>query len=116
MKLIIDKLAATGDLPTAELEALLHLKNTSQLCYLYDKADEVRQKYFGNKVYIRGLIEVSNYCKNNCLYCGIRAGNTGVARYRLSADEIFACAEEGYAHGFRTFVLPTVPRGHLSVV
>ena len=105
MKLIIDKLAATGDLPTAELEALLHLKNTSQLCYLYDKADEVRQKYFGNKVYIRGLIEVSNYCKNNCLYCGIRAGNTGVARYRLSADEIFACAEEGYALGFRTFVL-----------
>lgn len=105
MKLIIDKLAATGNLPTAELEALLHLNNTSQLCYLYDKADEVRQKHFGNKVYIRGLIEVSNYCKNNCLYCGIRASNAGVVRYRLSADEIFACAEEGYALGFRTFVL-----------
>lgn len=105
MKRIIDKLAATGTLPTAEMEALLHLNNTSQLNYLYEKADEVRRKHFGNKVYIRGLIEVSNYCKNNCLYCGIRAGNAKAERYRLCAEEILGCAEEGYALGFRTFVL-----------
>lgn len=105
MKLIIDKLAATGDLPAAEMEALLHLNNTNQLCYLYDKADEVRRMHFGNKVYIRGLIEVSNYCKNNCLYCGIRAGNQNVQRYRMRAEEILSCADEGYALGFRTFVL-----------
>ena len=105
MKVIIDKLAATGDLPTAEMEALLHLNNTNQLCYLYDKADEVRQQHFGNKVYIRGLIEVSNYCKNNCLYCGIRAANRDVERYRLNKEEILSCAEEGYGLGFRTFVM-----------
>ncbi len=105
MKLIIDKLAATGELPTEELTALLHLNNKAQLYYLYDKADEVRQKHFGNKVYIRGLIEVSNYCKNNCLYCGIRAGNKNVQRYRLSKEEILACAHDGYALGFRTFVM-----------
>jgi len=105
MKLIIDKLAATGELPTEELTALLHLNNKAQLYYLYDKADEVRQKHFGNKVYIRGLIEVSNYCKNNCLYCGIRAGNKNAQRYRLSKEEILACAHDGYALGFRTFVM-----------
>lgn len=105
MKLIIDKLAATGTLATAELTALLHLKNQSMLDYLYAKADAVRKQHFGNKVYIRGLIEVSSYCKNNCYYCGIRAGNPKAQRYRLSAEQILSCAEEGYALGFRTFVM-----------
>ncbi len=105
MKLIIDKLAATGDLPSAEMEALLHMQNKRQLTYLYEKADEVRRAHFGNKVYIRGLVEVSNYCRNNCYYCGIRAGNRKVERYRLSVEQILACAAEGYSLGFRTFVL-----------
>ena len=105
MKLIIDKLAATGELPTEEMTALLHLNNKPQLYYLYDKADEVRQRHFGNKVYIRGLIEVSNYCKNNCLYCGIRAGNKHAVRYRLSKEDILSCAQAGYELGFRTFVM-----------
>ena len=60
---------------------------------------------YGTDVYVRGLIEYSNYCKNNCLYCGIRAGNKNASRYRLSTEDILSCCRSGYALGFRTFVL-----------
>lgn len=63
------------------------------------------RKYYGNQVYIRGLIEFTNYCKNNCYYCGIRRDNRHVRRYRLTTEEILSCCEEGYRLGFRTFVL-----------
>ena len=69
------------------------------------KADAVRQQYYGKKVYIRGLIEFTNYCKNNCYYCGIRAGNSQAQRYRLTKEQILDCCAEGYKLGFRTFVL-----------
>lgn len=72
---------------------------------LYAKADKVRRRNYGDKVYIRGLIEISNYCKNNCLYCGIRAGNSCVDRYRLTKEQILSCCHEGYDLGFRTFVM-----------
>lgn len=72
---------------------------------LLKKADAVRREIYGNEVYIRGLIEFTNYCKNNCFYCGIRSGNKSALRYRLSHDEILACCKEGYSLGFRTFVL-----------
>lgn len=72
---------------------------------LFKKADAVRREIYGNEVYIRGLIEFTNYCKNNCFYCGIRSGNKSAQRYRLSHDEILACCKEGYSLGFRTFVL-----------
>ena len=72
---------------------------------LCKKADAVRREIYGNEVYIRGLIEFTNYCKNNCFYCGIRSGNKSAQRYRLSHDEILACCKEGYSLGFRTFVL-----------
>ena len=65
----------------------------------------IRDRYYGDKVYIRGLIEFTNYCKNNCYYCGIRAGNSLAERYRLTQEEILACCAEGYRLGFRTFVL-----------
>ncbi|MCM1179514.1 MAG: [FeFe] hydrogenase H-cluster radical SAM maturase HydE [Clostridium sp.] len=68
-------------------------------------ADKAKQKYFGNKIYIRGLIEFSNYCKNDCYYCGIRHGNHNADRYRLSKEDILLCCREGYELGFRTFVL-----------
>ncbi|QQK07090.1 [FeFe] hydrogenase H-cluster radical SAM maturase HydE [Miniphocaeibacter halophilus] len=64
-----------------------------------------REEYYGKDVYIRGLIEFSNYCKNNCFYCGIRAGNNKASRYRLNTDDILNCCREGYKLGFRTFVL-----------
>lgn len=72
---------------------------------LFENAHKVRKSYYGNKVYIRGLIEFTNYCKNNCLYCGIRAANNNVKRYRLSKEQIYECCREGYKSGFRTFVL-----------
>ena len=72
---------------------------------LYNIADKIRREHYGDKVYIRGLIEVSSYCKNNCLYCGIRAGNKNAQRYRLTEEEILSCCKEGYALGFRTFVM-----------
>lgn len=68
-------------------------------------ATAVRKKYYGNTVYIRGLIEISNICQNNCYYCGIRAKNDHCERYRLSEEEILSCCREGYALGFRTFVM-----------
>ena len=72
---------------------------------LAGRALELRKKYYGDKVYTRGLIEFTNYCKNNCYYCGIRRGNRNAKRYRLTEEEILACCENGYELGFRTFVL-----------
>ncbi len=72
---------------------------------LRERADEIRRQVYGRAVYIRGLIEFTNYCKNNCYYCGIRHGNGRLERYRLTKEEILLCCEEGYRLGFRTFVL-----------
>ena len=68
-------------------------------------ADEVRRGIYGDAVYLRGLIEFTNYCRNDCLYCGIRRSNRALERYRLTPEEILACCREGHALGFRTFVL-----------
>lgn len=68
-------------------------------------ADQVRREHYGDEVYVRGLIEFTNYCKNNCYYCGIRRDNSNADRYRLTKEEILSCCEEGYRLGFRTFVL-----------
>lgn len=73
--------------------------------YLFSLARKVREKYYGKDVYIRGLIEFTNYCKNDCLYCGIRRSNKNCDRYRLDKSEILDCCKEGWELGFRTFVL-----------
>ncbi|MCQ2362174.1 MAG: [FeFe] hydrogenase H-cluster radical SAM maturase HydE [Acidaminococcaceae bacterium] len=65
----------------------------------------LRRNFYGNKIFIRGLIEFTNYCHNNCYYCGLRCENKNLVRYRLNTKEILACADKGYALGFRTFVL-----------
>lgn len=77
-------------------------------------AQKIAKEHFGNKIYMRGLIEISNICKNDCLYCGIRKSNCGVSRYRMDKDEIFECCRLGYESGFRTFVLQGGEDGHFT--
>lgn len=72
---------------------------------LFRRADALRRKYYGRDVYIRGLIEFTNYCKRDCYYCGIRASNSHIVRYRLCEEEILSCCKKGYGLGYRTFVL-----------
>ncbi len=88
-----------------ELREILEEKSEERQLVLAREADAVRREIYGNEVYVRGLIEFSNICKNNCYYCGIRAENAKAERYRLSKEEIMLCCREGYELGFRTFVL-----------
>lgn len=111
MKSIIDKLQKTNNLTDEEFLTLLAEPENP---YLRESADNVRRKFYGNKVYIRGLIEISNYCKNNCFYCGIRRDNKNVERYRLTHDEIIECCVEGYELGFRTFVMQGGEDNHFT--
>ncbi len=100
---LLDKLASGYELSEQEWRFLIDGSYDREL--LYHKADEVRRQYYGTDVYIRGLIEISSYCRNDCLYCGIRRSNARAGRYRLSEEEILSCCERGYVLGFRTFVL-----------
>lgn len=106
MKELIDKLCRGKTLPKEEFIQLLCHADDSELSeYLFSLSSKIARERFGNRIYIRGLIEFSNYCKNNCYYCGIRAANSKLERYRLSQQEILSCCEQGYGLGFRTFVL-----------
>ena len=100
---IIKKLSSAGNLTDDELKILLERNEFDQ--ELFCAANEVRKKVYGNEVFIRGLIEISNHCKNNCYYCGIRRNNNSLCRYRLSEEQILSCCEAGYSIGFKTFVL-----------
>ena len=102
---LINRLAAKHDLSDAELLTLITSRDVTTNELLAQAADKFRRAYYGDAVYIRGLIEFTNYCKNNCYYCGIRAGNSCAERYRLTQAEILACCADGYRLGFRTFVL-----------
>lgn len=93
-----------GKNPTdSELAALINSPEYDER--LFAAADAVRRANYGDKVFIRGLIEFTNYCKNDCYYCGIRRSNTKAVRYRLEKEDIIDCCREGYVLGFRTFVL-----------
>lgn len=102
---LIDKLYTTNTLNREELLSLLNSLSGESISYLHEMANKKRLEVYKNKVYMRGLIEFTNYCKNNCLYCGIRHGNKHVDRYRLDKETILECCKEGYRLGYRTFVL-----------
>lgn len=105
MKRLIDKLRRQHSLTGEEYAALLTCSDADTLLYLRRQAQEEALAHFGNAVFIRGLIEISNRCRNNCYYCGIRKGNPSVTRYALDCETILECCREGYALGFRTFVM-----------
>lgn len=102
---IVEKLCAESNVSDAELKALIETDDVSAAELLRKRADEVRQRHYGKKVFLRGLIELSSFCRNDCLYCGIRRSNSSADRYRLSREEIMSCCENGYSLGFRTFVM-----------
>ncbi|MBQ2444295.1 MAG: [Clostridia bacterium] len=102
---IINKLYQTSALSKEEYVSLIDGRNEETAQYLFSLARKRREEYYGNRVFIRGLIEFTNYCKNDCYYCGIRKSNKNALRYRLSDEDIMSCCEEGYSLGFRTFVL-----------
>jgi biotin synthase len=106
MRELLDKLYATNSLTKEEIiEVLRHLDEADHKAVLFDYAHKTRLAHYGPRVFMRGLVEFSNYCKQDCLYCGIRASNRKVDRYRLTPQDILECCTEGYELGYRTFVL-----------
>lgn len=100
-----DRLESEKNLSDDEFSSLLLYDNPEFSDYLSAKARRVRERVYGRDVYLRGLIEFTSYCRNDCYYCGIRSGNKNAERYRLSDEEIISCCDSGYELGFRTFVL-----------
>ncbi|SET06492.1 biotin synthase [Natronincola peptidivorans] len=102
---LITKLYQDNNLSKDELVYLLENLDASSRKLLFEYSLKTKLQHYGKKVYMRGLIEFSNYCKQDCLYCGIRVSNKHIHRYRLTFDEILQCCTEGYQLGYRTFVL-----------
>lgn len=105
LKQLIDKLNDKKQLAKDEWTRLIAGRTPDLSEYLFALAREERHRHYGHDIYIRGLIEFTNYCKNDCLYCGIRRSNTHANRYRLTEEDILSCCQTGYGLGFRTFVL-----------
>lgn len=105
MKKLIDRLHVTGSLDREQWIQLLSERSEETDQYARDLGNKVRQQIYGNDIYVRGLIEFTNYCKNDCYYCGIRRSNKNAQRYRLTEEDILLCCQQGYELGFRTFVL-----------
>lgn len=105
MDKLLEELCVRRSLCFEQWKELLECRHSLDTTELFSRAEEERRRWYGDEIYVRGLIECSNICKNDCLYCGIRCSNRGVSRYRLDRDTILACCEKGYNWGFRTFVL-----------
>lgn len=103
MKDSIEQLKQMRDLPDELLLQLIDHEGDDTA--LFEAADQVRREHYGTDVFLRGLIEFTNYCRNDCYYCGIRRSNRCAERYRLTTEQILSCCDNGYAMGFRTFVL-----------
>ena len=102
---LIEQAYQTNDLTKEEITHLIKNITSENRETLYNYALKTKQAYYGDKIYLRGLIEFSNICRQDCLYCGIRASNAKVERYRLTPEEILACCDQGHKLGYQTFVL-----------
>ncbi len=102
---LADQLAANHHLSTKEYKLIIEQHDKEDGQYLAELALKQKERIYGKGIFVRGLIEISNYCKNDCYYCGIRRSNKNCDRYRLSDSEILECCQEGYDLGFRTFVM-----------
>lgn len=102
---IVDDVRRSQDISYDQFVELMTLEDKADIEYLRQTARAAADSVYGKNVYVRGLIEFTNYCKNDCYYCGIRCSNRCLSRYRLTEDEILSCCEEGYRLGYRTFVL-----------
>ncbi|MCX7714651.1 MAG: [FeFe] hydrogenase H-cluster radical SAM maturase HydE [Clostridia bacterium] len=105
MKHLVDKMYDFHFLSKDEFISLIEHRDKELSDYIFKRASSVSHQIFGNKIFIRGLVEFTNYCKNDCFYCGIRKSNKNCERYHLSDEEILGCCQTGYSLGFRTFVL-----------
>ena len=105
MRELAERLITERCLAGEEYQYLIENRSADAAVFLAECAVRARREIYGNAVFVRGLIEISNICRNDCLYCGIRRSNCGCDRYRLTEEQILACADEGYQLGFRTFVL-----------
>jgi biotin synthase len=114
MRELIDRLYDKNNLGKEELVYIIENADKEQREYIIQKAHETRMKHYGDKVFLRGLIEFTNYCKNDCYYCGIRRNNNNAHRYRLTLEQILHCCKVGYDLGFRTFVLQGGEDGYFS--
>lgn len=110
---VVTKLVNNHRLSKEEFVMLLNSETTNWE-RIREEAVRLRTEHYGNKVFTRGLIEFTNYCKNNCYYCGIRRDNREVSRYRLSKEEILLCCKKGYEIGYRTFVLQGGEDGYFT--
>ncbi len=102
---LTEKLITSHSLTESEYKELIDLRDEEAALLLQKEAVRLRKENYGDSVYIRGLIEISNICKNDCYYCGIRKSNKNCDRYRLKKEDILSCCKDGYALGFRTFVM-----------
>lgn len=102
---LIETLATEHSLSQSDYQRLVEAYDEQAAAFAAGLARQAAEKAYGKTVFIRGLIEISNVCKNDCLYCGIRRGNAASSRYRLTPEQILDCTREGYALGFRTFVM-----------
>ena len=104
-RVLTDRLYETGTLSREEFVWLIDHRDEKSAEHLFEKARIRAREHFGNRVYLRGLIECTSFCKNDCLYCGLRRSNRNCERYRLTGEQILERCRIGYELGFRTFVL-----------
>lgn len=114
IKSTINKAKQSRNISLEQLKLLLEINDDEGVRFMREEAVKVCQKTYGNQVFIRGLIEFTNFCKNDCYYCGIRRSNSHADRYRLTKEQMLDCCANGYELGFRTFVLQGGEDGYFT--